>query len=244
MGATATSSNGRSWIRRIQRSWVSLLLLMYLVINANMQPSHYLQGGNTLVGGLCSVFRARTMSQPPIDYFNAVPMNAGWKIYHNWDRWNDPTLGDPQAGEITIRHSRVKSASGVWSPVLEEQSDTVQMVDSVTGLPLTNPQQAAAILTAVASHPESLLKPGRIAYYATGGGVTRRVLWKGVANDASVILAATLLVYSLGWVRWRRRTPDGKCPKCGYDLAGLTSRKCPECGVFLADAMEAAAPER
>lgn len=234
---------GPSWKRFIQRPWVSLLLLVYLVVNANLQPSYYLQGGNTLIGGVCSVFRARITSQPPVSYFYAVPASAGWKIYHNWDRWNDPALGDPQVGEITIRHSRVKSASGVWSPVLEEQHDTVHMADVVTGVPVTNSPQATTILTAVDSHSESRLTPGRVAYYATGGGVTRRILWKGVANDASVIVAASLLICSLGWMRWKRRVPAGKCPKCGYDLAGLTSRRCPECGVFLADVLEVAAAE-
>lgn len=36
----------------------------------------------------------------------------------------------------------------------------------------------------------------------------------------------------LGWVRLFRKDPPvpTSCPKCGYDLAGLSANACPECG--------------
>jgi hypothetical protein len=44
---------------------------------------------------------------------------------------------------------------------------------------------------------------------------------------------ALVMVFFAGWVSklvmWRMR-PDGECPKCGYDVRGVTSGKCPECG--------------
>ncbi|MEZ6241931.1 MAG: hypothetical protein R3B57_02710 [Phycisphaerales bacterium] len=56
-----------------------------------------------------------------------------------------------------------------------------------------------------------------------------RPIWPGFAIDAVfyagvcwVMLAAPGVV-----VRWRRRR-RGRCPACGYDLAGLDA--CPECG--------------
>ena len=43
---------------------------------------------------------------------------------------------------------------------------------------------------------------------------------------------AAMIVWRRGYVRgWRRaRNAPPLCPKCGYDLSGLTQCRCPECG--------------
>ena len=42
------------------------------------------------------------------------------------------------------------------------------------------------------------------------------------------LLVLTALPTAVLW--WRGRRRPGRCPECGYDLAGNTSGVCPECG--------------
>ncbi|MEZ6241932.1 MAG: hypothetical protein R3B57_02715 [Phycisphaerales bacterium] len=54
-------------------------------------------------------------------------------------------------------------------------------------------------------------------------------VWPGFAIDAAFYAGVCwVLLFAPGVaIRWRRRQ-RGRCPACGYDLAGLES--CPECG--------------
>jgi len=68
---------------------------------------------------------------------------------------------------------------------------------------------------------------------AIGSGILARAF---DAGGLSVL--ATTGVYLVACVMWRTRSGSGAwieipglCPKCGYDLAGLSSGICPECGV-------------
>jgi len=49
---------------------------------------------------------------------------------------------------------------------------------------------------------------------------------------AAVAMLALFLLWRNGYVRgWRKARSTGPlCPKCGYDLSGLTLCRCPECG--------------
>lgn len=82
-------------------------------------------------------------------------------------------------------------------------------------------------------------------------GITRRVtpIHTGYVRNAIAttlaLLAALCVVHGKTW-RWlpnprdfikRRRIEQGRCPHCGYDLAGICSiggrqTKCPECGNY------------
>ena len=54
-----------------------------------------------------------------------------------------------------------------------------------------------------------------------------------VLLTAGLTLFVVFLVWRNGYVRgWRRaRQAAPRCPKCGYNLSGLTHCRCPECGV-------------
>jgi len=53
-----------------------------------------------------------------------------------------------------------------------------------------------------------------------------------VVVTGGVVALAALLVWRNGYVRgWHAaREMHPVCPKCGYDLSGLTQCRCPECG--------------
>ncbi len=58
-----------------------------------------------------------------------------------------------------------------------------------------------------------------------------RPVWGGFVVDVGVFAVMWAgLLWGFG-VLWRLlRTRDGRCPKCRYDLSGLTGGVCPECG--------------
>ncbi|MBX3387845.1 MAG: hypothetical protein KF691_00170 [Phycisphaeraceae bacterium] len=67
--------------------------------------------------------------------------------------------------------------------------------------------------------------------------------WSGIANSALALIGWALFALSLGWVSpavrsWRRRRHDlalrnGRCPRCGYSIYGISTGICPECGKLL-----------
>ena len=80
---------------------------------------------------------------------------------------------------------------------------------------------------------------------ALSGVAPRRLIlnWPGIANTALALLGWALFALSLGWVpqatrNWRKRRHDralneGRCPRCGYSIYGITTGICPECGKLL-----------
>jgi len=62
-----------------------------------------------------------------------------------------------------------------------------------------------------------------------------RPLWPGLAWNTLIFAAAWYLLGSATLFAARRlrrtlRIRAGKCPACGYSLAGVTTNRCPECG--------------
>lgn len=55
-------------------------------------------------------------------------------------------------------------------------------------------------------------------------------LWPGFLIDTAFWSVAAFVFWSVpGVMRRRSRRRRGRCPRCGYDLAGLGRRTCPEC---------------
>lgn len=57
-------------------------------------------------------------------------------------------------------------------------------------------------------------------------------VWVLVALVGGLVIFVAGLIWRDGFCRgWRAaRTASPTCPKCGYDLSGLTQSRCPECG--------------
>jgi hypothetical protein len=65
--------------------------------------------------------------------------------------------------------------------------------------------------------------------------------WDGIAHDSAMLLATGFFLSGFWFVparfratRRTRRAARGLCPRCTYDLAGLTAPICPECGQSIA----------
>jgi hypothetical protein len=67
--------------------------------------------------------------------------------------------------------------------------------------------------------------------------------WDGIIHDSAMLLASVFIFSGFWFVparfratRRTRRAARGLCPRCTYDLAGLTAPICPECGQSIAPA--------
>lgn len=91
--------------------------------------------------------------------------------------------------------------------------------------------KALRTLKPVSNQPSS---QGHERVWSSGPVIFPR--WRGLINDAFVLIAGTLAAISLtGWRTWKLRRDArmlraNKCPGCGYGLAGLRDATCPECG--------------
>lgn len=68
---------------------------------------------------------------------------------------------------------------------------------------------------------------GRVVFRA----LPLRPIWRGFLADTALFAAAGfLLVQGPTWILAIARNRRGRCPKCGYELHGMTAGGCPECG--------------
>ena len=66
------------------------------------------------------------------------------------------------------------------------------------------------------------------------------VAWSCLAATAIVITFLSFLIWRAGKrIAWRRLAQGSPmCPRCGYDMRGLTEARCPECGsVYTLDSL-------
>ena len=171
--------------------------------------------------------------QPPAMAFDryphAVRVRSGWGIEHpsrfvNW-------AGIPTA-HVNVRRESAPRLWGVWHQTIEELPDRVHFDGWDEEDVLDDPAERVRLLEAInRSEWGPFVPTDKLAFYASGGGSTRRILWLGVLGDLSILAAFAAIIFSLvklrGEIKWRK---PGCCTECDYDLAGLTTSKCPECG--------------
>lgn len=212
------------------RPAATVLLLAYLVVNAFLQPGYRNGWDRTTVGVFCSELRGQTRPTccvMPRDYFALPEQGGGWRVLET-NRFEDANF--PLAGEVLVDRTDIHQAFGFWSLVWARHEHRVSVVLYSAG-PVLTFQQRLDLLAAIDSKWPGEFPSSTRTVDAAGGRTTRRVLWGGVTNDASVLVAAVMLAVSLRWLPtlWRRPRP-GFCAACGYDLRGLSGSICPECG--------------
>lgn len=223
--------------RRVRLGWRCVLvgvLLAYVGVNACVQPG--LQPFNmSAVGNVAShllIWRARSTWRPAIDNWGVEPNGGGWVAH-------DESVPVTAPGSVKVTRDRRMYRRGVWSITSEVMHDDVTFTHAQSGqTAVLSPDQRKAILGAIDALEPGWFPQGRLAYYAAGGSITRRVVWLGVANDVSVLVALTIAIVLgiKGIVEWSRRSRRG-CAECGYDTRGLeASGRCSECGAEIREA--------
>lgn len=221
---------------------VAVLLVGYVGVNAWMQPGIWSFPGlrgpdNTVVGRLCSRLRgdARVSwcnTSSPYDV--RVDTNGRWNVVSNNGSGSEP-LG---AKQVLVSTDYGTTSTGIWSLETENHWRSVRVFTSDgSQVRLTEPELDSVFSAIEAMEPGSFPLSSRAEDVHHDLQVSFRVLWRGIANDATVVLAscwffACVRRRSLPW--WR--VPNGHCEACKYDLAGIVVPRCPECGVPIRDA--------
>lgn len=123
------------------------------------------------------------------------------------------TVGGVTAGRIEIGHSsgKLSRQSIAWG--------------------LQNPGGYSSILTAPGSvwRPSTAQASMTMSFGSGGPPATTQTLWVlyiPLWPWLTIASASTLALWRLAG----RRVLPGHCPRCNYDLRGLTTGRCPECG--------------
>jgi len=229
----------------LQRPWIAAAAALFMLLNLLTVP----------LGPWLASHRAPT----PNFYPRFFPRNwrpPQWPIAGQYFIVNNPTsprfvdadsggsFDDwelPLASRATVILSVVQkdraTPLGWWSPVALRCESTTTISLLSTGDPLK--EDTAKALAFYCDNIEDRDGKSQFTRDLRDNGRTAitRVLWKGVLNDAIVLIALGFLVVSLaGLPAWKRRRDAAKlargvCPRCGYALTGLsTGSACPECG--------------
>ncbi len=129
---------------------------------------------------------------------------------------------------------------GLWAPCVRSVEDEITVQtnppDAVKSVPPVEIAKARRMFVQQALRDWTL--DVEFAERLTAGDqAARTILWMGVAHNAATVGSSVVFAVSLGWIgewlrnrRKRRQLAAGRCPTCGYSLAGLVGTICPECG--------------
>lgn len=216
---------------------VAVLLVVYMAVNAWMQPGIWSLPGirgpdNTVVGRLCSRLRgdaraSRCGTGSPYDV--RLDADGRWKVVSN----NGSGSESQGSKQVRVSTDYGTTSTGLWSLEIESHWRSVRVfTNDGSQVRLTEPELDSVFSVIETFEPGAFPVGSRAKDLHHDLQVSSRVLWRGLANDATVVLASCWFVAcvrrrSLAW--WR--VPSGHCKACGYDLAGIAVACCPECGV-------------
>ena len=158
--------------------------------------------------------------------FESLPATVIWQIV---SRMHEKTFA---AGERLIRRGDEGDClmvirEGTVEVRVEDENGTIHKVDrlGVGGIVgemalLTNEPRTADVW---AIEPVEALFPGFDSFVTLDG-------WNMLAIPLWLPFGLTFVPATILFIRYRRRTTEGHCQKCGYDLTGNPSGVCPECG--------------
>jgi len=216
---------------------VAVLLVVYMGVNAWMQPGIWSLPGlrgtdNTVVGRLCSRLRgdARvSLCNTRSPYDVRLDADGHWNVVSN----NGSGSESQGSKQVLVSTDYGTTSTGIWSLEIENHWRSVRVFAN-DGSPAraTETELNSALSAIEAMDPGSFPPTSREEDLHHDLQVSSRVLWRGIANDATVVLASCWCVAcvrrrSFAW--WR--VPKGHCHACRYDLDGIAVACCPECGV-------------
>lgn len=202
----------------------------YLLVNATFQPGD--GWGRTVVGecvkSLVLGQARRITCIIPCPYFVEKDTSGTW---HCLAGYRYEASDFPHATECVVTCTDTWNEAGIWSPVSRTESRRIRVDNPDGSVPKLSQSDGVAMLASIDAANPGVFPPSTRAQDAAGGQSTTRVLWFGVANDCSVLAAFAVLVGGTAHrVAARRRSQEGTCPSCRYDLSGLAEGRCPECG--------------
>jgi hypothetical protein len=229
----------------------SLVLLVLLLADAAMLPSSPWAGGVSKAGWFIQEHlrdRGLWRSQPPPPkmaptLFFVRGSGSGFEVLEpereegSYDR---PTreLRDRPRDVLQMRYSPIQLRSGWWA--VTRQLDRHE-IKTAFGENFTPEERAA-------TRRQYVERSGALAWLSREDfetlavqdiDRTRPIVMGYVHNTVSAV-GLVLFLVSLAWVpripgwarawRGRARLAAGRCPGCGYAIAGLPGGVCPECG--------------
>lgn len=174
--------------------------------------------------------------------FTRAP-NGLHKFVPEHESWDSASraLAERPAETILLTYTPSDHASGLWAVT---RHDRRHIIDMSYGSALTPQERAEARgrFFEEVVRPFSHLDPEVLNRLRISDFTESRRVWRGYARNLWSLALWAALLWSLRWVpsiprRIRAanqqrlahaRTARGQCPRCGYDLKGLTL--CPECG--------------
>jgi len=191
---------------------------------------------------------------PRFGYYGLVLRTPGEYRLIDSEEWTE-AVADQEVGEVYCVQLEVDDALiypyrkgrvvrvriDMWSEPASAElvDDLCVQISRQWGLPMT-PRLDAWYDVRRGSQTSPSQTSGSFAEFRVPHG-PRRILWRGVAANVSILACAIAFVFFFMW--WFATASDRRklrrrwkalarsvCPSCGYDIRYLPEHRCPECG--------------